>query len=107
MMKNELVESVTSPTLIFSKVLTPEQINQQVDLSGEDYRFVRIFERGNGQNHFYVFSGIMSFFPVKQKSRHLSKANGCSLSSCRIFSGHGERNIYSAGEQEYAAFAEK
>ena len=90
----------------FSKVLTPEQINQQVDLSGEDYRFVRIFERGNGQKSFLRLFGDNVIFPGETEITASLKRMVVPSPHVAFLSGHGERNIYSAGEQEYAAFAE-
>lgn len=48
--------------------LSPEQVAQQVDLSGEKYRFVRLLERESGERPFCGFSMIVTFIRGKEKS---------------------------------------
>ena len=84
--------------------LTPEQINRQIDLSGEGYRLVRVIERENGQKSFLRFYEDIRRTPTESEFTAALKRLVTKPPKVAFLTGHGERNVDGAGERDYGAF---
>lgn len=102
---DRMIELATREKIDTSRFLSPEQLYKLVDLSGEDYRFVRQIESANGEKTFLrIFSDFM-IHPSEGEISVALKRLVMQLPVVGIVSGHGERNIDSYGDRGYAYFA--
>lgn len=85
--------------------LTPEQIRQKIDLSGEGNRFVRLIERENGQKAFLRLFDDNQRDPYESEITATLKRMVVKAPKVAFVKGHGERDIDKGGERDYAAFA--
>ena len=91
--------------LDFEEILTPTEINELVDLSGERYKFVRIVERENGQK------AVLRLFNDNERHPGEAEISGALKRltdkpvSVGFLIGHGERDINNYGEKGYYLFA--
>ena len=78
-------------------ILTPEQMREKIDLSAEEFRYVFLIERENGQKAFLRMFDDQGKYPSEAE---------ISAESPRIafLSGHGERNIYDGSGVNYTSF---
>ncbi|RHR78387.1 ABC transporter [Odoribacter sp. AF15-53] len=87
------------------KVLSPEEIKKQIDLSGENYRLVRLVERENGQKIFLrVFEDNM-LFPTEAEISAAFKRLIMPLPKVGFLVGHGERDMTRMREMDYSVFS--
>lgn len=86
--------------------LSPDEIKKIVDLSGEQNRFVRIIERGNGQKSTLRIYDDNMTHPSESEITASLKRMVVKPPMVAFLTGHGERSIYGGGERDYAAFAQ-
>ena len=89
-----------------NKVLTPEQIREKIDLSGEKNRFVRLLERENGQKTFLRVFDDMSVFPGETEISAAFKRLVMKLPKVGFLTGHGERNTEREGDRDFSMFTQ-
>ena len=87
-------------------VLTPDEIHQIEDLSGEYNKYVLLLERGNGQKAFLRLYDDNMRFPMETEITAALKRMVVRPPLVAFLAGHGERNINGAGEREYYAFSQ-
>ena len=91
--------------LDFDMFLSTEEIDQIIDLKSEGYRFVRILERENGQNTTLRLYNDMMKHPSETEITSALKRFLVPAPKVAFLTGHGERNVNSAGERYYYTFA--
>lgn len=92
--------------LDFKMFLAPEEIKKQIDLSGEDYRFVRLVERESGEKTFLRVFDDMQRIPFEAEITAAFKRLVTRLPKVAFLDGHGERSIKRAGDRDYSSFAQ-
>lgn len=86
-------------------VLTPEQINEQIDLSGEGYKLVRLLQKESGEKVFLRIYNDSEIFPFESEiSVALKKLITSKLPVVGFLAGHGERGIEQYSERSYTGF---
>ena len=85
--------------------LSPEQVAQQVDLSGEKYRFVRLLERESGEKTFLRIFDDSYIYPREGEISTAMKRLVTKAPKVVFLTGHGERDIQRAGDRDYYTFA--
>lgn len=86
--------------------LTPEQIREQIDLSPEGNRFIRVVERENGQK------GILRLFndnekhPSETEISTVLKRFVVESPKVAFLTGHDMREIHKTGDRDYNQFTE-
>ena len=88
-----------------SLFLSPGQIREQIDLSGEKNMFVRLLERENGEKTFLRVFDDMQHHPGESEITAAFKRIAMELSTVGFLVGHGERDIHRTGDREYSGFA--
>ena len=91
----------------YEDLLTPEQLSEQVDLSAEEFRFVRIIENEEGEKSFLRIFDDMNRHPSEQE---ISAAFRRLVTKPKLYSfvtGHGERGIYDSSDNGYYMFAKQ
>ena len=91
--------------LDFDMFLSTEEIDQIIDLKSEGYRFVRILERENGQETTLRLYNDMMKHPSETEITSALKRFLVPAPKVAFLTGHGERNVNSAGERYYYTFA--
>ena len=91
--------------LDFDMFLSTEEIDQIIDLKSEGYRFVRILERENGQKTTLRLYNDMMKHPSETEITSALKRFLVPAQKVAFLTGHGERNVNSAGERYYYTFA--
>lgn len=91
--------------LDFDMFLSTEEIDQIIDLKSEGYRFVRILERENGQKTTLRLYNDMMKHPSETEITSALKRFLVPAPKVAFLTGHGERNVNSAGERYYYTFA--
>ncbi|PXZ43978.1 ABC transporter [Sanguibacteroides justesenii] len=86
--------------------LTPEELSHQIDLSGENYRFVRVIERDNGRKTFLRVYDDGYVFPNEAEISTAMKRLVTDVPVVAFVVGHGERDIRKAGDRDYYTFAQ-
>lgn len=84
--------------------LSPAEIRKQVDLSGEEGRFVRQFKRENGETAFLRIYSDMIRFPMESEISAALKKLVRRSPLVGFVRGHGERNIQGTGLRGYDLF---
>lgn len=93
--------------LKYNEFLTPEQLAEQVDLTAEEFRFVRIIENEKGERSFLRIFDDMNRHPSEQE---ISAAFRRLVTKPKLYSfitGHGERNIFDRSDNGYHMFAKQ
>lgn len=85
--------------------LSPDEIRQQVDLSGEGNRFVRLVQRENGQRTFLRLFEDTQRDPGESEITAVLKRMVVKAPRVAFLAGHGERDIDKGGDRDYGAFA--
>lgn len=86
--------------------LTPEQIKQEINLQGENNRFVRVLEREDGRKTFLrVFDDNM-IFPTETEITAACKRIVMDLPKVGFLTGHDERNTTGIGDRDYSFFTQ-
>ena len=91
--------------LDFDMFLSPDEINQIIDLKPEGYRFVRVLERENGQKATLRLYHDMMKHPSETEITTALKRFLVPAPKVAFLTGHGERNVNSAGDRYYYTFA--
>lgn len=92
--------------LDFSLFLSPEELREEVDLSSENYTFVRLLERENGNKTFLrVYNDLMKLPGEAEISAALKKLVGNSP-KIAFLTGHGERDIERQMKRDYSFFTD-
>lgn len=82
-----------------------EQIAQTVDLSGENYRFVRVFERESGERVFLRMYEDQSRHPSEAEISTALKTLYARSPRVGFVTGHDERSVENMGGRGYGVFA--
>ena len=95
--------------LNFKRVLSPEEMKEEVDLSEEGYRSVRVIERGNGKHTYlrYYEMGRGMRWPDVNEATLAAAYRRLEIDPPVIgfLQGHGERSITKQGERDYTRFS--
>ena len=91
--------------LDFDMFLSPEEIDQLVDLRAEGYRFVRVLERENGQKTILRLYNDMMKHPSETEITTALKRFLVPAPRIAFLTGHGERSVNSSGDRYYYTFA--
>lgn len=91
--------------LDFDMFLSPEEIEAKIDLSDEDWHFVRIIERENGQTARLRIYNDNQRDPSESEITASMKQMVVKSPKVAFITGHGERDIYKNGDREFGAFA--
>ena len=91
--------------LDFDMFLSPEEIDQLVDLRAEGYRFVRVLERENGQKTILRLYNDMMKHPSETEITTALKHFLVPAPRIAFLTGHGERSVNSSGDRYYYTFA--
>jgi len=87
-------------------ILTPQEIKELEDLSGEDNKFVRVIERGNGQKSMLRIYEDNYRHPMETEITAALKRMVVKSPMVAFLTGHGERSIHGAGDRDYYAFSQ-
>ncbi len=86
-------------------LMTREEVNRIVDLEPEDYRFIRMLERDNGERVFLrVYDDILKM-PSEAEISAALKRLVMELPVVGFLQGHGERGFDTHSERSYSLFA--
>jgi ABC-2 type transport system permease protein len=92
----------------FRKVLSPDQIGQQVDLRPEENRLVRILRYGNRQTALRYFDDMMTFASEKEFTAALKRiVEPETVPRIGFLTGNGERINSRAGDADYKTITEE
>ena len=91
--------------LDFDMFLSPEEIDQLIDLRAEGYRFVRVLERENGQKTILRLYNDMMKHPSETEITTALKRFLVPAPRIAFLTGHGERSVNSSGDRYYYTFA--
>ena len=86
--------------------LDVNEVSKLEDLSGENYRFVRVLERENGQKAFLRIYDDMYVFPFETEITAAFKRLLMDLPQVGFVEGHGERDCIKQGDRDYNRFAQ-
>jgi ABC-2 type transport system permease protein len=86
--------------------MAPEEINKIIDLSSENYRFVRLLERESGQKTFLRMFDDMQRYPSETEISAALKRMVMDLPVIGFISGHGERDHNNNGDRGYFRFSQ-
>lgn len=92
--------------LDFKLFLSPEEMDRQIDLSDEGYRFVRILERENGERSVLRVYDDGYVHPSESEISVAFRKLTTKLPKVGFLHGHGERDNHSLAEKEYGKFAQ-
>ena len=85
-------------------ILTPEQMREKIDLSAEEFRYVFLIERENGQKAFLRMFDDQGKYPSEAEISAVLKTMVAESPRIAFLSGHGERNIYDGSGVNYTSF---
>ena len=88
----------------FKKLKSLEEVEQTVDLKPEEYRFVRMIERGSGERSFLRIFNDMFRQPGEAEISAALKKLIVEPVKVGFLVGHGERDIYKPGDRDYSLF---
>lgn len=90
----------------FQKVNGPEAVDTTIDLSGEGYHFVRVFEDESGKRAFLrVFADMVHQPGEAEISAALKRLTVETVPRVGFVKGHGERQVDKEGDRDYYFFA--
>jgi len=89
----------------FNKLKTPDEIDSIADLQSEEYRFVRIIQRGSGERSFLRIFDDMFRHPGETEISVALKKLIVEPVKIGFVTGHGERDAKAKGDQDYSIFA--
>lgn len=89
-----------------SQFLSPEQMKDYPDLSLEDYRFVRLIERENGEKTWLRVFDDISAYPSNAEVGAAFKKISMKLPKVAFLTGHDERNINRRRNKDYGYFSQ-
>lgn len=87
------------------KLVTAESLKDEIDLSEENYRFVRVIERGSGEKARLRLFDDMFHHPNEAEISAAMKKMLVDPVKVGALVGHGERSIKKGGDRDYSIFA--
>lgn len=98
-LEEEARKTAQSAGLDFDDVLSPEEINKVIDLSGEGYRVTRLLEDDKGNKTFLRMYDDLNPYPSEQEiSVALLRMKEGPI-KLGFLNGHGERSIHERGDK--------
>ena len=92
---DKAIERLVLTSDINSKsILTPEQMREKIDLSAEEYRYVFLLERENGQKAFLRMYDDQGKYPSEAEISAVLKTMISKSPRIAFLGGHGERSIH-------------
>ena len=91
--------------LNYDEFLTPEQLAEQIDLTQEEFRFVRTIEDEKGQKAFLRIFDDMSRLPSETEISAALRRLTMKPTKYSFITGHGERSIVTKSDNDYYLFA--
>lgn len=88
-------------------ILPYSAIQKEIDLSGENYRFVRLIERENGQKTFLRFYEDAKRYPDEAQITAALKRLADTLPKVGFVTGHGERSNAVDNDRGYSLMAQE
>lgn len=85
--------------------LSPEEIEQQINLAPEGYRFVRQLVLPDGSTTFLRLFNDMFVHPMEAEVAAAMKRLIMDVPKVACLTGHGERDMNNVGDRDYYAFA--
>ena len=85
-------------------ILTPEQMREKIDLSAEEYRYVFLLERENGQKAFLRMYDDQGKYPSEAEISAVLKTMISKSPRIAFLGGHGERSIHDRSGVNYTSF---
>ncbi|KIO43985.1 MULTISPECIES: Gldg family protein [Sanguibacteroides] len=85
--------------------ISSEEINKQIDLRPEGYRFVRLLEAANGRKTFLRMYNDQLQFPTETEVAAALKRLAVDAPKVACLTGHGERSTSGFGDPDYYSFA--
>lgn len=87
------------------KLVTAESLKEEIDLKEENYRFVRVVERGSGEKARLRLFDDMFHHPKEPEISAAMKKMLVDPVKVGALVGHGERSIKKGGDRDYSIFA--
>lgn len=91
--------------LDYDMFMTDKEIEKIIDLSDEDWHFVRIIESANGKTARLRIYNDNQRSPSETEITAALKQMVMKTPKVAFLTGHGERDIYKGGDREFGAFA--
>ena len=91
--------------LSLKSFLSPEEIEEQVDLAPEGFRFVRQLVLPDGSATFLRLYNDMFVHPMEAEVSAAMKRLIMEVPKVACLTGHGERDMNNVGDRDYYAFA--
>ncbi len=91
--------------LNYNMFLTPDKMNEIMDLTPEGHRFVRLIERGNGQKAYLRLYDDNMKFPEETEISAALKRFIVKSPKVAFLVGNGMRDIKNTGDRGYSRFA--
>ena len=102
---DKAIERLVLTSDINSKsILTPEQMREKIDLSAEEYRYVFLLERENGQKAFLRMYDDQGKYPSEAEISAVLKTMISKSPRIAFLGGHGERSIHDLSGVSYTSF---
>ncbi len=102
----EIVESLSETEEVDSEMfLSPKQMEEKINLSGEKYRFVRKIETQDGKSTFLRLYDDQEVFPRESQISNAFKRLVAPPTVVGFLTGHGERDITKIGDRDYSLYA--
>ena len=102
---DKAIERLVLTSDINSKsILTPEQMREKIDLSAEEYRYVFLLERENGQKAFLRMYDDQGKYPSEAEISAVLKTMISKSTRIAFLGGHGERSIHDRSGVNYTSF---
>lgn len=102
---DKAIERLVLTSDINSKsILTPEQMREKIDLSAEEYRYVFLLERENGQKAFLRMYDDQGKYPSEAEISAVLKTMVSKSPRIAFLGGHGERSIHDRSGVNYTSF---
>lgn len=102
---DKAIERLVLTSDINSKsILTPEQMREKIDLSAEEYRYVFLLERENGQKAFLRMYDDQGKYPSEAEISAVLKTMISKSPRIAFLGGHGERSIHDRSGVNYTSF---
>ena len=87
------------------KLVSAESLKDEIDLKEENYRFVRVIERGSGEQARLRLFDDMFHHPKEAEISAAMKKMLVDPVKVGALVGHGERSIKKGGDRDYSIFA--
>ena len=102
---DKAIERLVLTSDINSKsILTPEQMREKIDLSAEEYRYVFLLERENGQKAFLRMYDDQGKYPSEAEISAVLKTMISKSPRRACLVGHGERSMHDRSGVNYTSF---